>query len=182
MEKKRRGPGSGGCSPRFLRLAAIGLGLTVLWPRLRGAPWAPTPMRVVHKMLTMAKVGPDDVVYDLGCGDGRLIVAAAQRYGARAVGVEIHPLRVLWCRALIAVLGLRGRVRVIRGDFFRQDLRDADVVICYLLQRTNNKLEAKFRRELAPATRVVSRRFSFPGLHLVRPDDPDRLYLYTMQE
>ena len=138
-------------------------------------------MRVVHKMLAMAEVGPGDVVYDLGCGDGRLIVAAARRYGARAVGIEIHPLRYLWCQALIAVLGLRGRVRVIRGDFFAQDLSDADVVTCYLLQRTNNKLEGKFRQELDPSTRVVSKRFTFPGLHLVRRDDKDKLYLYDLE-
>jgi predicted RNA methylase len=139
-------------------------------------------MRVVHKMLAMAEVGPGDLVYDLGCGDGRLIVAAARRYGARAVGIEIHPLRYLWCRALIAVLGLRDRVRIVRGDFFTQDLSDADVVTCYLLQRTNNKLEEKLRRELDSSGRIVSRRFTFPNLDLVRQDDRDKLYLYTLQE
>jgi SAM-dependent methyltransferase len=168
------------CSPGLLRVLAVILGLVVFWPRLRGAPWVPTPMRVVHKMLAMAEVGPGDLVYDLGCGDGRLIVAAARCYGARAVGIEIHPLRYLWCQALIALLGLRGRVHVIRGDFFAQDLSDADVVICYLLQRTNNKLEGKFRQELHPSTRVVSKRFTFPGLHLVRRDDRENLYLYDL--
>ena len=169
------------CSPGLLRLLAVVLTLSVLWPRLRGAPWVPTPIRVVHKMLTMAKVGPEDLLYDLGCGDGRLIIAAARHYGARAVGIEIHPLRYLWCQILITVLRLRGRVRVIRGDFFTQDLSDADVVTCYLLQRTNEKLEGKFRRELAPGTRVVSKRFTFPGLRLVRRDDRDKLYLYDLE-
>jgi predicted RNA methylase len=131
-------------------------------------------------MLDMAQVGPGDLVYDLGCGDGRLIVAAARRYGARAVGIEIHPLRVLWCRAWIAVLGLRDRVKVVRGDLFAQDLSDATVVTCYLLQRTNDKLEGKFRRELDPHTRVVSKRFTFPGLRLVRRDERDKLYLYDL--
>jgi len=168
------------CSPGLLRLLAVILGLSVLWPRLRGAPWVPTPMRVVHKMLALAGVGPGDLVYDLGCGDGRLIIAAARHHGARAVGIEIHPLRVLWCRALIALLGLGDRVRVIRGDLFTEDLRDADVVFCYLLQRTNNKLETKLWRELAPSTRIVSRRFTFPSLRLVRQDDRDRLYLYDL--
>ena len=168
-------------SSDLFRLLAIVLGLSVFWPRLRGAPWLPTPMRVVYKLLDMAEVGPGDLVYDLGCGDGRLIIAAARRYGARAVGIEIHPLRVLWCQALITVLGLRGRVQVVRGDFFTQDLSDADVVTCYLLQGTNNKLEGKFKQELDPSTRVVSKRFTFPGLHLVRQDDRDRLYLYTLE-
>jgi SAM-dependent methyltransferase len=175
MSKERRG-----CSPGLLRIAAVGLGLSVLWPRLRGAPWLPMSMRAVHKLLSLAEVGPDDIVYDLGCGDGRLIMAAARRYGARAVGIEIHPLRVLWCRALIAVLGLRDRVEVVRGDFFKQDLGDATVVICYLLQRTNNRLEGKLRRELAPGARVVSKRFTFPGLRLVRQDPKEKLYLYDL--
>jgi SAM-dependent methyltransferase len=166
------------CSPRLLRLLALGLGLSVLWPRLRGAPWLPMRMRTVHKLLALCEVGPGDVVYDLGCGDGRLIIAAARRYGARAVGIEIHPLRVLWCRALIALLGLSDRVQVVWGDFFNQDLSGASVVICYLLQRTNEKLEGKLRQELAPGTRVVSKRFTFRGLRLVRRDDTDRLYLY----
>jgi predicted RNA methylase len=135
-------------------------------------------MRVVRELLAFADVGPDDVVYDLGCGDGRLIIAAALRCGARAVGIEIHPLRYWWCKMRIDALGLQDRVQVIRGDFYRQDLSDADVVICYLLQRTNNKLEAKLRQELASGTRVISKRFTFPGLHLVRRDDQDKLYLY----
>ena len=162
----------------MLHLLAVVLGLSVLWPRLRGALWLPMRMRAVYKLLDLAEVGPEDVVYDLGCGDGRLIIAAARRYGARAVGIEIHPLRVLWCRALIAVLGLRDRVRVVRGDFFKQDLSDASVVICYLLQRTNHRLEGKLKQELRPGARVISKRFTFPGLHLVRQDRRDKLYLY----
>jgi len=152
--------------------------LSISWTQARGAPWVPTSMREVHKMLAMAEVGPNDVVYDLGCGDGRIIVAAAQRYGARAVGIEIDPLRYLWCQLLITVLGLRGRVHVILGDFFAQDLRDADVVTCYLLQSTNKKLEEKFATELKPIARVVSHDFTFPRLKKVRWDSEDSLYLY----
>lgn len=121
-----------------------------------GAPWAPTPMSLVHNMLTLAEVGPDDTLYNLGCGDGRVIITAARHYGAWAVGIEIDPLRYLWCQILIAVLRLRSRVKIVFGDFFRQDLGEADVVTCYLLQGTNNKLEKKFKRELRPGTRVVS--------------------------
>ena len=64
--------------------------ISILWSHARGAPWVPTSLRKVHKMLEMAEVGPDDVVYDLGCGDGRTIVVAARRYGARAMGIEIE--------------------------------------------------------------------------------------------
>ncbi len=151
--------------------------ISVSWTDRRGAPWVPTTMNTVRKMLTMAEVGPDDVLYDLGCGDGRTIVTAARRYGARAVGIELDPLRYIWCQMLITVLGLRDRVQVIFGDFFNQDLSDADVVTCYLLQSTNNKLEEKFQRELTGGTRVVSNTFTFPGLQRVRQDGDARLYL-----
>jgi 16S rRNA A1518/A1519 N6-dimethyltransferase RsmA/KsgA/DIM1 with predicted DNA glycosylase/AP lyase activity len=137
-------------------------------------------MSKVHQMLTMAEVGPGDLVFDLGCGDGRMIVAAARRYGARAIGIEIDPLRYLWCQMLITLLGLRGSVQVLYGDFFTQDLSAADVVTCYLLQSTNKKLEGKLQRELHLSTRVVSHDFIFPRLHLIRRDDKAHLYLYNL--
>jgi SAM-dependent methyltransferase len=155
--------------------------ISVVWPRLCGAPWVPTPMHVVQQMMIMADVGPNDVVYDLGCGDGRTIVTAARHYGARAVGVEIDPLRYLWCQVLIAVLGLRDRVQVVYGDLFALDLREADVVTCYLLQDTNNKLERKLQQELHPGTRVVSNTFVFHHLRLVRFNAAANLYLYNLR-
>ena len=158
----------------FLILVLV---ITFVWTSLVGAPWVPTSMKLVHKMLVLAEVGPDDLVYDLGCGDGRMIVAAARHYGARAVGIEIDPLRYLWCQVLISVLGLRDRVRVVYGNFFTQDLGDADVVTCFLLQATNLRLERKLKRELRPGTRVLSNRFAFPSLYKVRQDGEAMLYL-----
>jgi 16S rRNA A1518/A1519 N6-dimethyltransferase RsmA/KsgA/DIM1 with predicted DNA glycosylase/AP lyase activity len=151
--------------------------ITFVWTSFFGAPWVPTSMKMVHKMLAMAEVGPDDLVYDLGCGDGRMIVTAARRYGSRAVGIEIDPLRYLWCQILISVFGLRDRVKIVYGNFFKQDLSEADVVTCYLIQSTNIKLEKKLKQELRPGTRVVSNRFSFPGLYKVRQDGEAKLYL-----
>ena len=153
------------------------LTISVTWSNLVGAPWVPTSMKMVHKMLKMAEVGPDDLVYDLGCGDGRTIVTAARKYGARAVGIEIDPLRYIWCQVLITVLGLRNRVQIIFGDFFKQDLTRADVVTCYLLQSTNNKLEEKLKNELRPGARVVSNTFTFSGMSRVRQDGDAKLYL-----
>jgi len=132
-------------------------------------------------MLTMAEVRPDDLVYDLGCRDGRIIVTAARRYGARAVGIELDPLRFLWCQMLITVLGLRSRVRIVYGDFFKQDLSAASVVTCYLLTVTNKKLEGKFISELKSDTRVVSNYFLFPSLQLVSEDKEEKLYLYNLR-
>jgi hypothetical protein len=161
-------------------LAFVAL-VSILWTNRVGAPWVPTPMKKVHKMLQMAEVGPVDLVYDLGCGDGRTLVTAARHYGARAVGIEIDPLRYLWCQGLITVLGLRDRVRIVYGSFYKQDLSDADVVTCYLLQSTNEKLEGKFMQELHPGTQVVSNSFTFPRLRLLRRDSEAELYLYNLK-
>jgi SAM-dependent methyltransferase len=161
----------------ILVVLAVILLISIVWTNFYGAPWVPTSMKMVHTMLTIAEVGPDDLLYDLGCGDGRVIVTAARRYGARAVGIEIDPLRYFWCRALISILGLNERVTILFGDFFSQDLSRADVVTCFLLQDTNNKLEEKLKLELKPGTRVVSNLFNFPGLQKVRQDDEARLYL-----
>lgn len=137
----------------------------------------PTPMSMVHKMLQMAEVGPDD----LGCGDGRIVVTAARQYGARAVDIELDPLRYLWCQLLITVLGLRERVQIVFGDFFKQDLSAADVVTCYLLRDTNKKLQGKFKDELDLDTRVVSNYFTFPALQMAGEDTEEKLYLYSMK-
>ena len=163
----------------ILAILVVILMISILWTNLRGAPWLPTRMGNVHKMLVMAEVGPDDLVYDLGCGDGRTIVAAARHYGARAVGIEIDPLRYFWCQLLITILGLRGQVRVVFGDIFAQDLAPADVITCYLLPKTNEKLELKFMDELRPGARVISNYFTFPGLPLQRVDEEAGIYLYA---
>jgi predicted RNA methylase len=165
----------------------IGIGLlvtfmvSIAWTQSRGAPWVPSTRAMVNDMLTLADVQPGDVVYDLGCGDGRYITTAARRYGATAVGIEIDPLRYLWCQLLITVLRLRGQVRVIYGDFFKQDLSDADVITCYLLHDTNQKLEAKLKEELRSTTRVVSNTFRFLGMDPVRTKGQARLYVFYPQ-
>lgn len=164
--------------PTLILLSGVLILLSLSWTQLRGAPWVPTPMRKVHGMLTMAEVGENDLVYDLGCGDGRTIITAARSYGAWAVGIEIDPLRYLWCQLLITILGLRGRVKIVYGDFFGQDLSSADVVTCYLLQATNEKLQGKLLQELHPSARVVSHDFTFPRLQLLRQDREAELYLY----
>jgi len=134
-------------------------------------------MQVVNRMMEMAEVGPEDVVYDLGCGDGRVVLAAAMRYRACAVGIEIDPLRYIWCQFLITILGQRKRVRIIFGNLFNKDLSEANVVMCYLMPDALTKLEKKFRQELRSGTRVVSNRFTFPTLDKVLEDGDARLFL-----
>jgi SAM-dependent methyltransferase len=162
----------------FVELLVVFIGISVSWTILMGAPWFPTSMKTVHTMLKIAEVGADDIVYDLGCGDGRTIITAARRYGARAVGIEIDPLRYIWCQIMVTLWGVRDRVKIVYGNFFTQDLNPATVVTCYLLQSTNNKLEEKLLKELRPGTRVVSNTFMFPTMPAVSGDNNVRLYLF----
>lgn len=155
--------------------------LSLYWTRIVGGPWVPSSMQVIYRMLDMAEVHPDDVVYDLGCGDGRVLVAAAKRYHARAVGIEIDPIRYLWCQILISVLGLRKQVRIIFGNLFNTDLSEADVVVCYLMPDALSKLESKLKTELEPGSRIVSNKFSFPTLEMVKKDGNAILYTISNQ-
>jgi SAM-dependent methyltransferase len=163
----------------FLIMLAL---MSLIWTSTRGAPWVPTHREIVERMLRMAGVKPGETVFDLGCGDGRVLVAAARHFGARAVGVEIDLGRYLWSLAVVTALGLHGRVRVIRADLFKVDLSSADVVFSYLLQDTNDRLKDKLRRELRPGARIVSNTFHFSGLPLVRVDDELKLYLYRFED
>jgi SAM-dependent methyltransferase len=122
-------------------------------------PYVPTPEVVVEKMLRMAKVGKDDVVYDLGCGDGRIVVTAAQKYGARGVGYDLNPQRINESNANARNAGVNDRVRFVQGDLFEADLREATVVTLYLLPDVNLKLRPKLFAELRPGTRVVSHNY-----------------------
>jgi predicted RNA methylase len=145
-----------------------------------GAPWVPTPYRTIRKMLKMAKVKPGDVVYDLGSGDGRIIIEAARTFGAKSVGIEIDPFRFLWTKARIFFQGYSNRVVILMGNFFKVDISDADVVTIYLLQETNEKLISKFVNELRPGTRIVSNTFTLPGMYIIDHDEKLKIYVYSV--
>ncbi|NHJ48593.1 MAG: methyltransferase domain-containing protein [Asgard group archaeon] len=155
-------------------------GVFIAWTFIKGAPWAPTRKEKVHKMFSMANIKQNELVYDLGCGDGRVLVIAAKQYNARAVGIEIDPIRYLWCKIRILVLGLGKRVDVKFGDFFNTNLSDADIVICYLSQKTNEKLQSKLKEELQPNARIVSNLFTFSDLNLKSKDENLKIYAYDM--
>jgi SAM-dependent methyltransferase len=122
----------------------------------RDVPYVPTPERVVKKMLELAEVGAQDVVYDLGSGDGRIVITAAKEYGARGVGVDIDPERVREAKENAAAAGVTDRVEFREGDLFETDLRDATVVTLYLVQSVNERLRPKLLCELKAGSRVVS--------------------------
>jgi SAM-dependent methyltransferase len=125
--------------------------------------FVPTPTAAVERMLALAEVTKDDVVYDLGCGDGRIVIAAAKTYGCRAVGVELRPELVARARANAAEAGVADLVEIREGDIFATDFRDATVVALFLLPELNVRLIPKLN-ELRPGSRVVSYRFDMPGV------------------
>lgn len=150
------------------------------WALTMGAAYDPAPMDKVYKMLTIANVGSDDIVYDLGSGDGRIVITAARQFGARAVGIEIDPFRFLFACFMKSISGHSGRIQIKFGNIFKKTIADATVVTLFLYGPTNNRLKEKFSRELKPGTRVVSYIWRFDDWQLVDFLPEDRIYLYKL--
>lgn len=122
--------------------------------------YVPTPQEVVEAMLQVAKVGKGDVLYDLGSGDGRIPITAAQKYGiAKGVGIDINPERIREANANLRKAGVGKRVRFVNADLFESNFSDATVITLYLLPTLNRKLLPKLLRETKPGTRIVSHAF-----------------------
>ena len=122
-------------------------------------PYVSTPDEVVAEMLRIANVGRDDVLYDLGCGDGRIVITAAKMYGCRGVGIDINPERIRESRKNAIKAGVSDKVKFIQMDLFEAEIREASVVTLYLLSGVNLRLRPKLFRELSPGSRVVSHEF-----------------------
>lgn len=122
-------------------------------------PFVASPVQVVEAMLKLADVKKNDVVYDLGCGDGRIVIAAAKKYGARGVGIDHNPDLIAQAKAKAKEEGVESLVRFERGDIFDADIHEATVVAIYLLPHINLKLRPKLVKDLKPGTRVVSHEF-----------------------
>jgi len=144
---------SGGCSTPGIRL---------------DVPYVVTPYEVVDEMLRLARVGPDDRVFDLGCGDGRIVIEAAQRHGARGVGIDIDPARIEEATIAARRAGVSDRVRFVVQDLFQTDFSMASVVTLYLYPELNAKLRPKLLADLKPGSRIVSHQFGIEGW---APDD-----------
>ena len=150
------------------------------------APYIPTPQLIVERMLEVGRVKPGDVVYDLGSGDGRIIIAAAQMFGAKAVGVEIQPDLCEKAKQRIKSLGLEDMVSIVHGSALRVNLSAADVVTMYFLTSSNERLKPNLEKWLKPGARVVSNQFPIKGwktADVVRVKDGSMehtIYLYEM--
>ena len=163
--------------------AGQGLAGTTL---IRQVPYVPTPQDIVDKMLELAKVTSDDVVYDLGSGDGRIVITAAQKCGAHAVGVEINPDLYRLSSSRIKELGLDDRAHIVCEDMFNVSVSRATVVTLYLLTSFNEKLRPKLETQLHSGARVVCHDFHIPGWDPEKVVDviskngiPHKLYLYV---
>lgn len=149
-------------------------------------PYVPTPEVVVRRMLQVSGVKPGEVVYDLGCGDGRIVIMAAREFGAKAVCVEIRNDLYEQTLRRVKELNLDNVITVIHGNFFEVPLSDADVVTMYLLTSVNQMLRPKLERELRPGTRVVSHDFEVPGWKPLLVEDvyeewrSHKVYLYKI--
>jgi cyclopropane fatty-acyl-phospholipid synthase-like methyltransferase len=145
--------------------------------------FAPTSQQVAEQMLRLARVNRDDVVYDLGSGDGRIVVLAAQKYGALGVGIELDPPLVEISRQVAREGEIADRARFIEADLFTADISRATVVTLFLSPTVNARLEEKLRRELRPGTRIVSHQFGIGNWApdaTVHAQDGTYLYLWTV--
>lgn len=144
--------------------------------------YVPTPQPVVEAMLKLARVKTGDVLYDLGSGDGRIPVTAAQLYGVRATGIDIDPQRIAEANANVAAAGVGKLVTIKREDLFETDFSDATVVTLYLLDTLNEKLRPRLLAELKPGTRIVSHAFRMGDWQPEATQDVDgrMIFLWTV--
>ncbi|WP_424355804.1 SAM-dependent methyltransferase [Methanobacterium sp. MBAC-LM] len=162
-------------------IALIGLFLIwIFWSSIIGAGFQPTSKKLVKQMLDMAEVGTEDIVYDLGSGDGRIVINAVKKYNARAVGLEADPSRVFLSRLVITLSGIGNRAKIVWGNFFNQNISEATVVTLFLSDTANQKLKSKFLEELKPGTRIVSYVWKFKGWKPVKADETEEIYLYVI--
>ncbi|BAY88273.1 MULTISPECIES: SAM-dependent methyltransferase [unclassified Tolypothrix] len=147
-------------------------------------PYVPTPQPVVDAMLKLAKVNSNDVIYDLGSGDGRIPITAAQKYGARGVGIDIDPQRVQEAKQNLQSAKVGDRVEFRQQDLFQTDLSPASVVTLYLLPDINLKLRPKLLQELKPGTRIVSHAFDMGDWkpQQVQQVDGKTIYLWVVPD
>lgn len=151
------------------------------------APYVPTPIRVVRTMLKLAQVGPEDIVYDLGCGDGRILFTAVEEFKARrAVGYDINPSMCKPVSAMVEKKRLSGRIQVYNENFFLADLSPASVVTLYLTTSGNSKLRPKLEEELRGGVRVVSHDFPIHEWTTSKAEAPEyyqegshKIYVYS---
>ncbi len=152
------------------------------------APYVSSPQPIVEKMLEIARLKSGETLYDLGCGDGRILLSAARNFGAKAYGVELSPTLAQRARQMAESQGLQDQVKVVQGDMMNVDLSTAQVVSLYLMTDANEQLRPKLERELKPGARVVSLEFKIKGWKPAKVEKveahrhPYTIYLYELPQ
>lgn len=156
--------------------------ISMIWPP--DSPWSPwwrTSAKTATVMINLAKITRDDVIYDLGSGDGTALITAAKLKGARGVGVEIDPLRVIISRLAVMLNGVSTDIKIERKNFFDVNISDATVIFMYLVPKAMNKLKPKLLKELQPGTRIVTFVYKL-DLPLIADDQMNEVYVYQIPQ
>jgi len=155
------------------------LGMVVL-PIFSGAPWHPLLPRTIRRILNFADMRPGETICDMGCGEGRVLIMAAQEYSATGVGVEIDPIKVGLARLLAKFKKVDDRVSIIRGNIYDFDPKDADVVYLYLTHQALDKLFPEILKKLKPTVRIISYRFCIRGMTPEKVSADKTIFLYQL--
>lgn len=160
-------------------LFLIGL-LWMLVPALYGLPSRPTGLNRIRRALKLVNLQPDEVLYDLGSGDGRVLIIAAREFGAQAVGIEIGPVQRAFSWVKVRRSGIRHKVRIEAGNFYKADLHEADVVFVYATSREVVKLAPHLERQMKSGSRLVSISADFPEWEPTTFDERELIFIYEM--
>lgn len=161
----------------FFLIILLLIALSIIWPP--GAPWVPAPKDKIDRMLKMLNLKPDEVVYDLGSGDGRILTRAVKEFSVKGVGIEIDPLRVFYSRALIKFKGLSSKIKIYRKNLLDADLSGADAVTLFLLPKILEKLKTKLLKQSKPGTRIACYRYPLDLPELIR-DEKEKIFIYQI--
>ncbi len=164
----------------FLLSGLVILAGMVVLPIFSGAPWHPLLPGTIRRILNFADLKPGEVLCDLGCGDGRVLITAANEYFVKGVGVEIDPIKVGLARLLAKWKKVDDQVSIIRGNIFDFDPKDADVVYLYLTHQAMDKLFPEILKKLKPTVRIVSYRFCIRGMIPEKVNSDKTLFLYQL--
>lgn len=166
----------------FITLVLLVYLLSMMWPP--DSPWSPwwrTSTKTARIMCKMAHITKNDVIYDLGSGEGIALTIAAKEFGAKGVGVEIDPFRAWSSKLSMKLKGLSSKVRIVRKNFFDVDISDATVIFIYLVPKAMNELKPKFFKELKPGTRLVSFVYKV-DLPMIASDVKNKVYVYEIPQ
>lgn len=155
---------------QFFLILCLVLLLSLMISAIMTVPWVPTFRKTGRRMFELVGLKPGERVVDFGCGDGSLLITAAKEFGATGIGYEIHPALVWYARFRARLAGVSAQVEFRRGDFFKMNWPDADVIALYLFSEVQAKMEPLILKRYSPATRVVARTFAFPTLPLVNSE------------